>query len=175
VASSYTSTADYTLDDKGRVALPLSLRQNLEAANRRSDAVRDAIASGDVDINKMVKTVMLFFNAENGCIEGFDRVYPERFRADMEERAKGDPLLLDALLADFFGGLVEAAYDSGGRVVIPDSLRAKAGFKDKDRVRVVGGGYKFMIWAPAKHDAWLLKQAELRAKILAKSREAAGV
>jgi MraZ protein len=62
----------------------------------------------------------------------------------------GDPLR-SALETCFYGGLVKLAYDTAGRITLPDSLCQMFGIADD--VVVVGMGERFQIWSAEAHRA----------------------
>jgi MraZ protein len=162
MANSYYSTQEYVLDAKGRIALPASIRLSVEAANRQADVVVEAFAAAHPEANKIWKSVGLLYNAANDCLDGFDLLYLAKRAQEIEGQAAGDPDTRDALSAGFFDEIMMVAYDSGGRIVVPEELRARAGFQANQTLRLVGGGYKFMIWHPARHEVWKARQAERR-------------
>ena len=128
----------HSLDEKGRVTIPAKLRAGFA--------------------NGLVIT------------RGFEQclvVYPvETFRA-LEQKAHSLSLTDPSNRSIFrllFGGASDAALDSLGRVVVPEYLRAYAGFQNQ--VVVVGAGQYLEVWDVEKWNAQLaqLNDSEANAR-----------
>lgn len=132
----FLSTYEKQLDGKRRLLIPNDFRTTENGA-----------AGG----------VFIFPSIEADCLEaGGDRlfaVYAEMIEAlpfGSEERS--------ALEWQVMGEQVRLAYDSGGRITLPESLCAEAGLGDT--VVIVGLNDRFQIWSREK---WAARRAEQRA------------
>ena len=118
----FVSTAEKQLDAKRRIVLPLDFR---------------AAAAGPFD------GVFCFPSIEADCIEGGGQSLFDTYKDLIEELPFGDPLR-SALELSVYGGLARLAYDTAGRITLPESLCDRFGLTDW--VAVVGLGERFQIW-----------------------------
>ncbi len=125
----FSSTVEKQLDAKRRMVLPAEFR--------------DA-ASGPFG------GVFCFPSIESDCIEAGGQALFDTYKKIIDALEFGDPLR-SALETCFYGGLVKLAYDTAGRITLPDSLCQMFGLTDQ--VMVVGLGDRFQIWAPEAYRA----------------------
>ena len=131
----FLSTVEKQLDAKRRIVLPADFR---------------AAASGPFD------GVFCFPSIEADCIEAGGQALFETYRALIDELAFGDPLRT-ALETCVYGGMIKLAYDTAGRITLPDGLCQMFGLTDQ--VVVVGMGERFQIWSA---EAYRSHHARLR-------------
>jgi MraZ protein len=129
----FLSTFEKQIDKKGRVSVPPSFRAVLAAQN----------------FNGMVA----YQSFVHPCIEACGMERLEKLYARIEAL---DPFSEehDAFTTAILAGSVQLAFDSEGRVVIPEALLKAAGITANGVF--VGKGATFEIWAPeafAKHQA----------------------
>jgi MraZ protein len=138
----FLSTIEKQIDKKGRVSVPPTFRAVLAAQN----------------FNGMIA----YASFTNPCIEacGMERI--EKLYARMESL---DPFSEehDAFTTSILGGSTQLAFDSEGRVVIPEALLTMAGITDVGVF--VGKGATFEIWAP---ELFKSQQARMRELALAR-------
>ena len=138
----FLSTIEKQIDKKGRVSVPPTFRAVLAAQN----------------FNGMIA----YASFTNSCIEacGMERI--EKLHARIEAL---DPFSEehDAFATAILGGATQLAFDSEGRVVIPEGLLKKANITDTGVF--VGKGATFEIWSPALVAA---QEAKMRDLALAK-------
>ena len=149
----FFSTIEKQLDAKRRMVLPAEFR--------------DA-ASGPFG------GVFCFPSIEADCIEAGGQALFDTYKGVIDALEFGDPMR-SALETCFYGGLVKLAYDTAGRITLPDSLCQMFGLTDQ--VMVVGLGDRFQIWSPDAHranasDARALLRSQW-SSLRAKQREAA--
>jgi MraZ protein len=118
----FFSTFDKQLDSKRRIVVPQDYR---------------AAATGDFD------GVYCFPSLDADCLEAGGQAFFDQYRAVIEELPLGDPLRT-ALETSVFGGMTRLAFDSAGRITLPDAVCAEFGFTDA--VALVGLGDRFQIW-----------------------------
>ena len=119
----FLSTFEKQLDAKRRIVVPAEFR---------------AAAAGPFG------GVFCFTSIEADCIEGGGKPLFDRYQSLIEELPFGDPLRLPLETA-VFGGMHELAFDTAGRVTLPETLCEMFGLTDW--VVVVGLGERFQIWA----------------------------
>ena len=136
----FRGTVTNKVDAKGRVSVPAKFRALLEAENLSSIVCYPALR-GDV-IEAGGRRLMQQIDFMLSRLEPFS---PE----------------WEALSHTLVGASVELAFDSDGRIVLPESLRALAGITTA--VSFVGLGTRFQLWQP---DA--LAQEYAKAKDLAR-------
>jgi MraZ protein len=119
----FLSTVEKQLDAKRRIVLPADFR---------------AAAQGPFD------GVFCFPSIEADCLEGGGQALFETYRALIEELPFGDPLR-SALETSVYGGMARLAYDTAGRITLPEALCEMFGLTDW--VAVVGMGERFQIWS----------------------------
>ncbi len=118
----FHSTFEKQLDAKRRIVVPHEFR---------------AAASGPFD------GIICFPSIEADCIEGGGLALFDTYLGVIEELAFGDPLRT-ALETSVIGGMCRLAYDTAGRITLPESLCEAFGLTDW--VAVVGLGERFQIW-----------------------------
>ena len=131
----FLSTVDKQLDGKRRIVVPQDIR---------------AAASGAFE------GVFCFPAIEADCIEGGGQALFERYQATIEELEFGDPLRT-ALETSVYGGMNKLAFDTAGRITLPESLCQDFGLTDW--VTVVGLNDRFQIWS---REAFQAHRAEQR-------------
>ncbi len=119
----FLSTVEKQLDAKRRIVLPMEFR---------------AAAQGPFD------GVFCFPSIEANCVEGGGQALFETYRGLIEELPFGDGLRT-ALETSVYGGISRLAYDTAGRITLPESLCEMFGLTDW--VAVVGMGERFQIWS----------------------------
>ena len=134
----FLSTYQNKLDKKGRVSVPALFRAVLAEQS----------FSGIVAYGSFV----------NPCIEacGMDRI--EKLSARIETL---DPFSdeRDAFAATILGGSQQLAFDSEGRVMLPDALIEIAGISDQ--VTFIGKGETFEIWEPESFKAYAARARDM--------------
>ena len=131
----FLSTYEKQLDGKRRLLIPNDFRTTENGA-----------AGG----------VFIFPSIEADCLEaGGDKLFAE-YRAVIESLPFGDPYR-SALEASIFGEQKPLAYDSGGRITLPEHLCAEVDLSDT--VVIYGVGERFQIW---NKDKWAAHRAEQR-------------
>lgn len=131
----FLQTYEKQLDGKRRLLIPQDYRTAENGAESR---------------------IFIFPSAEADCLEaGGDHlfnIYVEMIRAlPFGSRQRS------ALEWQVMGEQTRLAFDSGGRIVLPESLCEDAGLGDT--VKIVGLIDRFQIWAPEK---WAAHRAEMR-------------
>ena len=122
--AAFMGTSSGSLDKKGRICIPASYRQVINAQNPNIVYVRCAILTPS--------------------LEGFGAQVVQDF---LNAQAASDPFFTAAHDADAYEALGmshDLAIDETGRVRLPDEFIAYAGLKDG--VSFVGLGTKFEIW-----------------------------
>jgi MraZ protein len=118
----FLSTVEKQLDAKRRIVLPQEFR---------------AAAAGPFD------GIFCFPSIEAGCLEGGGQALFDTYRGLIEELPFGDPLR-SALETSVYGGMARLAYDTAGRITLPESFCEMLGLTDW--VAIVGMGERFQIW-----------------------------
>jgi MraZ protein len=110
---------EYTIDDKGRLAIPARYREEL----------------GDG---------LVITRGFDGCLLGFPRPFWEQLAQQVGSLSLGqvDSRSLQRLL---FSGAADIGFDKQGRVLIPQNLREYGGMNDQ--VVIAGLNRYFEIWA----------------------------
>ena len=85
-----------------------------------------------------------FPSIEADCIEGGGKALFDRYAALIDELPFGDPLRT-ALETSIMGGMAQLAFDTAGRITLPETLCEQFGLTDW--VVVVGLGDRFQIWS----------------------------
>jgi MraZ protein len=136
----FLSTFTNKIDKKGRVSVPAQFRL--------------AVAGQDF------AGVIVYESFVNGCIEGCDM---NRIRQLSESIDNLDPFseTRDAFATAILGGAIQLAFDSDGRVTLPESLTKVAGIGEN--AIFVGKGSTFEIWPPEKFVEYA-KKAKIDAK-----------
>ncbi len=118
---SFMSSYPHTLDDKGRLALPGKLRDELQKSERPEEVVA--------------------FSSEDGCVT----LYPHEHWRKVEDglRAIEDTDERDDALEYYQGNSERLTLDKAGRLLIPPRHREMAGL-DRE-VMVVGQLFKIVI------------------------------
>lgn len=119
-----------TLDDKGRVALPVKYREKLSAAGQ----------------DRIVLTLW----AINGvpCLEGYDARAWQELVVDLQSKGGAFAANRSFLETVYIGESQSCQPDKQGRILIPQVLREHAALADE--VVFVGVGRKFQIFNPAE-------------------------
>ena len=144
----FLSTFEKQLDAKRRIVVPQEFR---------------ALASGPFD------GVICFPSIESDCIEGGGKALFDRYQGVIEELDFGDPLRT-ALETSILGGMARLAFDTAGRVTLPENLCDMFGLNDW--VVVVGLGDRFQIWEREAFQAHRASQRETAREGLAQLRAA---
>ena len=131
----FLSTFEKQLDAKRRLVIPAEYR---------------ALASGAFE------GVFCFPSIEADCLEAGGQALFDRYAALIEELPFGDPLR-SALETSIFSGVDRLAFDTAGRIVLPEVFCAT--FQLTDWVAVVGLGDRFQIW---NRDAFHARRADQR-------------
>jgi MraZ protein len=118
----FLSTVEKQLDGKRRIVVPQEFR---------------ALLTGPFS------GVFCFPSIEADCIEGGGKPLFDRYQALIEELPFGDPLRFD-LETSVYGGMNELAFDTAGRITLPEALCDMFGLTDW--VALVGMGDRFQIW-----------------------------
>lgn len=133
----FLSTFEKQLDAKRRIVVPADFR---------------TLVSGPFD------GVFCFPSISADCVEGGGSALFARYQTLIEELAFGDPLR-DALETSVFGGMCRLAFDTAGRITLPEELCELFGIKDW--VVVVGLGDRFQVW---EREAFRAHRAQQRLK-----------
>lgn len=118
----FLSTFEKQLDAKRRIVVPAEFR---------------AVVSGPFD------GVVCFPSIEADCLEGGGQALFDRYEALIGELPFGDPVR-SAIEFSVRGGLCRMAFDTAGRITLPEALCEQFGLSDW--VVVVGLGERFQIW-----------------------------
>ena len=129
----FLSTFEKQLDAKRRIVVP----QEFRAAAGPTSAGFDG--------------VFCFPSIEADCLEGGGHALLQRYQALMEEMPFGDPLR-SALEFTVLGQMRQLAFDTAGRIVLPEALCEQFGLTDW--VAVVGLGDRFQIWSLEAYRAY---------------------
>ncbi|MDX1974168.1 MAG: cell division/cell wall cluster transcriptional repressor MraZ [Rickettsiales bacterium] len=134
----FLSTFHNRIDKKGRISIPAPFRAVL--------AVQDFAG------------IVAYGSPVNPCVEacGMQRIHKlnqriERFDPYSEER--------DAFATTIFGESVQLAFDTEGRVMLPDALLKAA--KLTEQATIVGKGEIFEIWEPKSFEQHVKRAREL--------------
>ena len=133
----FLSTFINKIDNKGRVSVPAQFRASL--------------------VSQDFCGIIIYESFINDCIEGCDL---NRIKALSDSIDNLDPFSeeRDAFATAILGSAVQLAFDSDGRVVLPQALIKKA--EIKDQAVFIGKGSTFEIWQPAKFDKYLIKSKQ---------------
>jgi MraZ protein len=142
----FLSTFEKQLDAKRRIVVPQEFR---------------ALVSGPFD------GVFCFPSIEADAIEGGGKALFDRYLAVIEELDFGDPLR-SALETSVLGGMARLAFDTAGRITLPEHLCDMFGLTDW--VVVVGLGERFQIWDREAFQAHRAAQRETAREGLAELR-----
>lgn len=126
------------VDDKGRVAIPASLRQTLLARASEGDDPRES------------PQVVIGIHADDKCLVGYDPASADERFAVLEARAEGQVGPTGAPRHDIVraGMVLETlAFDGSGRFILPAFPRKSAGIGRF--AFFIGMGRHFEIWDPA--------------------------
>ncbi len=118
----FLSTFEKQLDGKRRIVVPQDFR---------------ALAAGPFG------GVFCFPSIEADCIEGGGKSLFDQYKVLIEDLPLGDPLRLP-LETVVYGGMHELAFDTAGRITLPEALCEA--FAITDWVALVGLGDRFQIW-----------------------------
>lgn len=142
----FLSTFEKQLDGKRRIVVPQDFR---------------ALAAGPFD------GVFCFPSIEADCIEAGGKALFDRYAAVIEELEFGDPVR-SALETSVLGGMARLAFDTAGRITLPETLCDMFGLSDW--VVVVGLGDRFQIWEREAFQAHRSAQRDLAREGLANMR-----
>jgi MraZ protein len=142
----FLSTFEKQLDAKRRIVVPQDYR---------------ALASGPFD------GVFCFPSIEADCIEAGGKALFDRYVGVIEELEFGDPIR-SALETSVLGGMARLAFDTAGRITLPETLCEMFGLSDW--VVVVGLGDRFQIWERAAFQAHRSAQRDVAREGLANLR-----
>ncbi len=139
----FLSTAVNKIDKKGRVSVPSHFRNVVSALSFQG--------------------VILFPSHHHACLEGFGIDYIEEIsnRLDTFDLFSNEQ---DDLATTIFGESVQLAFDTDGRILLPQELREHAGLTNE--AAFVGMGQKFQIWTPEGFQA---RKSASRANVASKS------
>ena len=118
----FLSTFEKQLDGKRRIVVPLEFR---------------TLATGPFG------GIFCFPSIEADCLEGGGQALFESYRSLINELSFGDPLRT-SLETVVLGGMHQLAFDTAGRITLPETLCEMFGLTDW--VSVVGLGDRFQIW-----------------------------
>ena len=144
----FLSTFEKQLDAKRRIVVPQEFR---------------GLASGPFD------GVFCYPSIEADCLEAGGQALFESHKAVIEELPFGDPLRT-ALETSVYGGLSRLAFDTAGRITLPEALCEMFGLTDW--VAVVGLGDRFQIWDREAFQAHRAGQRQIAREGLAALRTA---
>jgi MraZ protein len=142
----FLSTFEKQLDAKRRIVVPQDYR---------------ALVSGPFD------GVFCFPSIEADCIEAGGKALFDRYVGVIEELEFGDPIR-SALETSVLGGMARLAFDTAGRITLPETLCELFGLTDW--VVVVGLGDRFQIWEREAFQAHRSAQRDLAREGLASLR-----
>jgi MraZ protein len=133
----FLSTVEKQLDAKRRIVLPADFR---------------AEAASPFD------GVFCFPSIEADCVEGGGQALFDTYQGVIDELPFGDPLRT-ALETSVLGGMARLAYDSAGRITLPETLCEAFGLTGQ--VAVVGMGDRFQIWSLEAFQAHRAQQRDV--------------
>ena len=127
----FLSTFEKQLDTKRRIVVPQEFR-----------------AAAASPPGSTFEGVFCFPSIESDCIEGGGPALLKRYQDMMDELPFGDPLR-SSLEFTVLGQMRQLAFDTAGRIVLPEALCEE--FALTDWVAVVGLGDRFQIWSQAAY------------------------
>lgn len=127
----------HTVDAKGRVSVPASFRPILRACHPGLDA------------DDQPRVVLVHGMVHENCIQAYTLEGAERIGKILDKMPKFAPKTR-ALRKKFFGQSVSLDLDPNGRIILPKTLREKAGIAGK--AVFVGDSDTFEIWSPEGYD-----------------------
>lgn len=133
----FLSTFEKQLDGKRRIVVPQGFR---------------TLAAGPFG------GVFCFPSIEADCIEGGGKALFEQYQVLIDDLPLGDPLRLP-LETVVYGGMHELAFDTAGRITLPEALCDAFGLTDW--VALVGLGDRFQIWEREAFRAHRSEQRQL--------------
>ncbi len=124
----FLSTSHNKIDLKYRVSIPASYRLQIEKEGER---------------------LILFKSLKFKCIEGITTNRMQRYIEAIDEldALSDEAFVLRMMMADSF----EMKFDSGGRVIIPETLMKFASLTDQ--AVFMGIGESFYIWSPSEYQS----------------------
>ncbi len=128
----FRSAFEKQLDSKRRIVLPQEFRAAAASPAPPSPSSEESFDG-----------VFCFPSIEANCLEGGGQALFETYKALIEELPFGDGLR-SALELTVYGGMARLAYDTAGRITLPESVCEMFGLTDW--VAVVGLGERFQIW-----------------------------
>jgi len=121
---SFLGTFTHTLDSKGRLTIPARLREGLEEG-------------------------LILTRGFESCL----MIYPHSVWREQTQRLATLPRTSTerrVFTRWVYGGAIEVALDSLGRILVPDHLRAYAELQEQ--AVIVGADEAIEIWSPQRHD-----------------------
>jgi MraZ protein len=136
----FTGRSKNGVDSKGRISVPAPLRAALKGA----------------------EGVYLFPAQHLRCLEGAGQDFMDKRAALLDGL---DPLdeRRAALERLYFGEAVFLGFDAGGRITLPEALRAE--FDIEGEAVFVGLRDRFELWSPAREAEWAVKAREIAASV----------
>ena len=141
----------------------------LSTFEKQLDAKRRIVAPADyrAALTGPFNGVFCFPSIEADCIEGGGQALFEHYNSLISELEFGDPLR-GALELSVRGGMVQLAFDTAGRITLPELLCDQFGLTDW--VVIVGLGERFQIWEREAFHAQRAAQREFARQGLAEMR-----
>ena len=133
----FLSTVEKQVDAKRRIVLPQDFR---------------AAAAGAFD------GVYCFASFEGDCLEGGGQALFDTYNDLVDELPFGDPVR-SAMETSVFGGMVKLAFDTAGRITLPEAMCEE--FCLTDWVCLVGLRTRFQIWSREAFKTHRARQREL--------------
>ncbi len=134
----FLSTYHNRIDKKGRVSIPSQFRAILAAQE--------------------FPGIVAYASPKHACIEGcgMNRIVKINQRIERLDPYSEEH---DAFTTTLFGESVQLAFDTEGRVMLPESLIRAAGLSEN--ATIVGKGEIFEIWEPKAFEAHVQRAREL--------------
>jgi MraZ protein len=129
--ASLLGTERYTIDKKGRVAIPVQLRRVLNAEARDTFVVVPG-ADGSLDL--------------------YPRDEWPRHEERLRELGKGDPRVRK-FLRMLLASAAELVLDDQGRLVLPAKLMESAGLEREEQALIFGAMDHIEIWHPSRFES----------------------
>jgi MraZ protein len=146
VAELFRGTSEHSVDQKGRVSIPVAFRRVLEDGDPGWYARRP----------EPPFMVMVENHLDNPCLGCFTVRSMEALETAV--LAVRNFAVRNVLAEQIGSAATRLQLDENGRIVLPQRLRAALGLRDT--VRFVAKLDHFEIWAPEAHDAHRARRAE---------------
>jgi MraZ protein len=132
------------VDAKGRVSLPADFRAVVDRRGRAAvQAGREAVDRSFVYVGD---------HERHSCLQAYDPTYQnilfDGLRKRVEKLDEDELAALDDAQLEAFGAMLTVAFDSAGRMVLPQSLRSMMGIGEF--AWFIGAGQTFQIWDPKR-------------------------